>query len=112
MAASGRLPEITNGRFVEANNENSLAERLATLEKLDGRVWVDLSRSDWCDLLAKSDRTQRSTWRDFAGQVSVGMFARKKHLGVGQGLESVQQRLAPARVDHLEVGVVVVDGPM
>ena len=40
MAACGRLPEITNGCFVEAKHENFVAECRTTSEKLDRRVWV------------------------------------------------------------------------
>lgn len=40
-AAYGRLPEIANGRFVEAKRKKSVDVRRATLEKPDGRVWVD-----------------------------------------------------------------------
>ena len=40
-SASGRLPEITNGCFVEAKHENVVAERRTASEKLDRRVWVD-----------------------------------------------------------------------
>jgi len=41
MAGDGRLPQITNGCFVEAKREKAGAERGAALEKPDGRVWVD-----------------------------------------------------------------------
>ena len=40
-SASGRLPEITNGCFVEAKHENVVAERRTASEKLDRRFWVD-----------------------------------------------------------------------
>jgi len=44
IAARGRLPEIANGCFVEAEHENPLSERRAALEKLDGRDWVEMTR--------------------------------------------------------------------
>ena len=40
MAGHGRLPEITDGCFVEAKHENVVAERRTASEKLDRRVWV------------------------------------------------------------------------
>ncbi len=43
-AASGRLPEIANGCFVEAKLEKTVAMRRATFEKPDGRVWVGSTR--------------------------------------------------------------------
>jgi len=44
--ASGRLPEVMNGCFVEAKHENPVAERRAALEKLEGRVRVGSGCSD------------------------------------------------------------------
>jgi len=41
LAGFGRLPEITNGCFVEAKHENVVAERRTASEKLDRRFWVD-----------------------------------------------------------------------
>ena len=41
----GRLPEITNGCFVEAKHENVVAERRTASEKLDRRFWVEISHS-------------------------------------------------------------------
>ncbi len=37
---AGRLPEITNGRFVDVKQEEAGAERWAALEKPDGPLWV------------------------------------------------------------------------
>jgi len=44
MTSHGRLPEIANGCFVDAKHEKAGAERLAAMEKPDGRVWVDCTQ--------------------------------------------------------------------
>ena len=53
MTLHDRLPETTNGCFVEAKHGNLMAEHPAALEKLEGRVWVEGSQ-----LLKKKERQQ------------------------------------------------------
>jgi hypothetical protein len=43
MSLDGRLPEITNGCFVEVKHVKPVAERRAALENLDGLLWVGKS---------------------------------------------------------------------
>ncbi len=43
-AASGRLPEIVNDRFVEAKLEKTVDVRRAAIETTDGQVWVGKSQ--------------------------------------------------------------------
>jgi hypothetical protein len=53
----GRLPDFTNGCFVEAKHENVEPERRAASEKLDRRVWVDSTYwiSVWIAAIGNAD---------------------------------------------------------
>ncbi len=44
---AGRLPEITNGRCVDAKRQEAGAERPTALEKPEGLFWVEICRSSF-----------------------------------------------------------------
>jgi hypothetical protein len=77
--ASGRLPELMNGCFVEAKHENVVAERRTASEKLDRRVWVDCRQ-----------QTTKTRWPLRAGSGHSN----------GQKSDRVERRLSPGEADR------------